>query len=202
MRDAEIDEPRASGGVEQDVARLHVTVDHTALVGVEEGVGDLGSDPHHRLGQERPASREPCGQGFALDELEDDRRALGAHVDVVDRNDSGVAQRGHRACLRLEPSTGGGIGQQVRVEQLHRHGALQLRVEGAPDLGTPADRDLLLEPVAIEDERLVTHRNRSCSSGMMRDALPASDGAKAKPRTSTTGRRPTFPPARSAADAS
>ena len=44
LRQAEVGDPGVAQGVEQDVVRLDVAVDHPALVGVIERVGHLGAD--------------------------------------------------------------------------------------------------------------------------------------------------------------
>jgi hypothetical protein len=67
------------------------------------------------------------------------------------------------------------VGQQVRMEELHRDRAFEPLVEGAPHLGGTAARQQLVQPEAIEDPAL-GHGNRSRSRSMTSVEAPASDG--------------------------
>ena len=100
--DAEVGQLRVAGGVEEDVLRLDVAMDHVLVVGEIEGIGELRRD----------FKRPVLGQGTPLiDELLERRSREVFHRDVagaidgspvVCANDVGMAQpdRGLRFALK------------------------------------------------------------------------------------------------------
>ena len=64
-----------------------------------------------------------------------------------------MRERGGGAGLRAEALAGRLVGEQVRVQQLHRDRAVELLVMSQPDLGGAAAADALFEAVSVEDER-------------------------------------------------
>ena len=56
---AEVGEPRAAVGIEQDVLRLHVPVEDAAPVGGRERAGDIAPEPHGRIRVEPAALAHP-----------------------------------------------------------------------------------------------------------------------------------------------
>ncbi len=99
MRDAEVDQPGAAVGREQHVSRLDVAMDHAALVGVEERLGDVGRDARRLAWLERTGSRDPGAQRLAVHELHDQRRRLAGRIHVVDVHDHRMRQAGGGARL-------------------------------------------------------------------------------------------------------
>ena len=136
-------------GREQHVARLHVAVHHPVVVGVGEGVGDLG--PERRdLGRRQGVAGPQLGpQAPALDELHDDER-LGAAAPVVDPHDVGVVQARRGPGFPLEPfRRGRGDG---RRRHLDRDDPLQQAVAGAVDVAHAARTQPDPELVAVGEE--------------------------------------------------
>src|SRR5262249_12973931 len=96
---AEIGHHRAAGGVEQDVGRLDVAVDQTALVGVVQRLGNSGRN-FHRLRDGRPGLFQALLQVGPFDEFGDEEAgAVLATANVVDWHDVGVVQAGEDARL-------------------------------------------------------------------------------------------------------
>ena len=85
--------------VEQDVVRLDVAVDHTALVRVGERVGDLAQDPSRLVRREHAALVQALGEVVAVDVRHHEEDELLLLVDGVDRDD--VRMRELRGRLRL-----------------------------------------------------------------------------------------------------
>ena len=102
LRDAEVGDLHAAAGREQHVAGLHVAVHDAVVVGVREGVGDLGAERRDLGGREGVAGPQLGPQAPALDELHDDER-LGAAAPVVDHHDVGVVQARRGPGFALEP---------------------------------------------------------------------------------------------------
>jgi hypothetical protein len=101
---------------------------------------------------ERPLAADELLERLALDVLEDDvgsadavRPAVvgGLLTGVDDRHDVGVVELGDRARLAAKALELVGVGGDLAMHQLDRHGPLEHRVEGAidgrhaspPDLG-------------------------------------------------------------------
>ena len=156
--DAEIDQARAAVRGEQDIARLHVAVDHAALMGVEERLGDVGCDRDCVCGRERTLARDARCQRLAIDQLHHERRRFPGGIHVVDLDDRRVSEAGRGARLGHEPLARCLVGQQVGMQPLHGHIASQLLVLRAPDLGAPAGGEALEKPIPTEDQRFVHAR--------------------------------------------
>ena len=68
-----------------------IAVDHPALVGVQEGVGERNADLHDLLVAERLRG-EQRGEGLAVDELGDQVEGVVLDAGLVQRDDRGVAE--------------------------------------------------------------------------------------------------------------
>ena len=87
---AEVHQVRPAVVVEHDVRRLDVAVDDAVVVGVVQGLGDLGDQLGRVAERDRPVP-QPVGQGLALDELLDQvARAVVGLADLVEGDDAGV----------------------------------------------------------------------------------------------------------------
>ncbi len=101
-RDPEIHDLHAAVGQHHDVAGLHVAVDHPALVGDGEGLGDLGRDLHRFRRRERAAADE-VAKLAPVEKLHRDEGDVRFAAHVVDRDDGGMADAAGRARLLEEP---------------------------------------------------------------------------------------------------
>ncbi|MEZ5318299.1 MAG: hypothetical protein R2752_12940 [Vicinamibacterales bacterium] len=148
-RDAEVEQPRAPIGGEDDVLRLQVAVDHARRVrGLKCRRHRIG-EFEGLAGRHRPA-REPRGERLALDVLHDDevaRRRIGR--DFVHAADTGMVHRGD----------GAGLAQQLapRVvvggarEELDGDPPLQTGIPGKEDLAHTAGAQGALQAI-VPDE--------------------------------------------------
>ena len=96
----EIRHERLAGFVEQDVARLDVSMDQPLLVGVVQRLGHRRHQLHGFM-QRQPGMLEPRGKVGAVDELGNDEAGelLGA-ADIMHRHDVGMVQVGDGAGFR------------------------------------------------------------------------------------------------------
>ena len=143
--------------------RLEIPVDHSVLVGTGEGLADLQAVLQRVLQRQRLACHHLV-ESAAVDQLHGDEVAASNLVDLVDRDDVAVVEA--RRCLRFlgEALARRVVGQGPLVQQLQRHRAPQLGVEGAVDDAHAAAADLL-EDLEVEESLAdhgegVAHRSR------------------------------------------
>ena len=72
-----------------------------------------------------------------------------------------MVQGGNKLCFALEPGDKMGVLFQIRVQQLDRDVALELRIERFPDLGHAPMAQLLLELIFAEASWTCTHHSLS-----------------------------------------
>jgi len=121
-------------------------VDHAALVGRLQRLGDLQRGPQRLLTGHR-AARKLLGEIFALDELHGQEARAPVLMDAIDAGDVRMVERGEEPRLALEAGQPVGIaGEEVR-QQLDRDLAVQRGVHRLPDGPHPPLADLLGEPV-------------------------------------------------------
>src|SRR6185436_11304683 len=127
---------------DEQVLRLQVAVDDAALVRGGKPARDLNRVVDRLGRRDPPLLLQAVAQRLALEQLHhrvDDARFV---ADVVDGEDVGMIERGHRPRLALEAreAIGGGVG--LRGKDLDRDLAPEPRVVGAIDLAhaAPADR--------------------------------------------------------------
>ncbi len=147
-RDPEVGDLHLPVGPDQDVARLHVTVDEASGVGGCEGPCDAAPDPRDLARRQRAASAQDGGEVLPVDQLHDDVRAAGVLAEVVDRDDVGVAQRGRRLGLLPEARREVGVAQVLGAEKLERDVATELGIGGTVDGRHPATAQQLDQVVA------------------------------------------------------
>src|SRR5439155_17836231 len=131
--------------VEEDVRRLQVAMDETAVVELREARRDPPGDAG-RLGVRQWPLRQPLLERPAVQPLERHERAGLSLAVVVDAHDVLVPECGEGLRLTAEPAEVRG-----RREDLQRDGAVERRVVRAPDLGHRAVALQLFEPVAPGD---------------------------------------------------
>ena len=111
-------------GVEQDVGRLQVAVDHPALVGELDGFRHL----HHQLGglpgQQR-AIGQAVGEALTLDEAHTEVMLALVLADLVNRHDAGVIKVGRSLGLGVEPLDVGLVGELTGEDHLERDRTIQ-----------------------------------------------------------------------------
>ena len=130
---AEIHDVRLALVVDQDVARLYVSVDQPLLVGVMQRLGH-GRDEFRRLLTRKPGLLEPRRQIGPLDILGDDEeRKFRRASHVVNRDDVRMFEAGHGAGFGQIQFGIFGASDPIGVGHLDGDGAMQLFVMGQID---------------------------------------------------------------------
>ena len=148
--EAEVDElDREGAGVisEENIGGFEVAVDEAVLVGVGQGIAELGGDLDGLF--------EGLGFAFlearAFDQLHDEVGHVAVFADVVDGDNVRVAEGGRGAGL-AEEALAGVADLEVGAEDLDRNRALEVRIPGAEDDAHAAAADLLVEAVAVGED--------------------------------------------------
>ncbi len=128
----EIEQLDPRGG-EHDVAGLEVAVDHAALVGSIESIGDLDADLHD-LRQRDGTFFESFGQGFALQMLHDQEARPFLLTHIEERADVGVREGRDHLGFALEALLDLGRGGQVVRKHLDRDRAIETAIASQVDL--------------------------------------------------------------------
>jgi hypothetical protein len=150
--------------VEQHVARLEVAVEHAALVRVRERLRDFAGDPQ-RLERIESRPRKPYVERLAAEQLEHEIGTRLASTCVVQGDDRGMVEAGHRFRLFAQPRS---------LQQL------QLSLEWPKDL----DGDLAIQ-LGIE---CFVHGAESAASELAQD-LESADESAAQKLTGPTAAR-------------
>ena len=168
LRDAEVGEvgvPAPAGPGDQDVRRLHVAVHKAARVRGVEGVGDL-RDHLDGVARLHPA---PAGdhrrEVGALDEPHREVDVPVVLTRVVDRHHVRMVEGGGDAGLAAEPLPELRVVGQLRVDDLHGHGAVQRELVGLVDHAHPAAAGHGVDPQAADDGADVGGDHRAIMSG-------------------------------------
>ncbi len=115
-----------AGAGQQDVGRLHVTVQHASAVRVVQRVGDPFDDLHGPLGRQR--HRVDGGRVDPVDVLHADPQLFALGATIEDGDDAGMVEPGGEIGLPLEPRANTRVGEQVPIEQLERGQPVQPRM--------------------------------------------------------------------------
>jgi hypothetical protein len=144
----EVGEHGPSGrGVEQNVLRLDVPVDHARPSRGVERRGQVGHDMRHGGRIEPPVADETLAQAFPLDLVHDVvEKAVGVPRGV-DGDDVGVPEAGDGARLRQEAAPDRLVGGELRVHRLDGDAAVERGVGGEEDDAHAAPPQLAFEPV-------------------------------------------------------
>jgi hypothetical protein len=133
--DAEVEDLYDAIGGAHYVGGFQVAVDDAFFVGGFEGGGDLAGCI------ERFLFRQRATDGFALDELHDQRGAFGGFFEAVDLGDVGVVQRGEDFGFAGEAGEAFGVAGELGWEELDGYFAIESGVAGAPDFAHAAGAD-------------------------------------------------------------
>ena len=130
----EVGDAQPAIGVEEEIGRLDVTMDHAPSVGVLEPGGDLDAHLDRLFGSEERPGVEHLPQTAAGQVLEDQIGLIVLFAPVVDLEDVGVVEGCRRPSLGPETLEEGGIAGQGRMEDLDGHPAMQGDVVGQIDV--------------------------------------------------------------------
>jgi hypothetical protein len=122
---AEVGDPEAAVGVEQQVGRLDVTVDQAALVGVVQSCRRLEPHPHRLLRGQEGIGVVDLAEAAPGQVLEHQIRLVVLLAPVEHLQDVRVVEGGDGPRLGPEPPEEVGVTGQGRVEDLDGHPAVQ-----------------------------------------------------------------------------
>jgi hypothetical protein len=101
--DAEVRHQGATGSCfEQDVVRLHVTVDQALRMSMRQGPGHLAQNARTFCAGQRPTRAYTLGEGLAIHERHHIVDKLARLGDRMDRDDVWMRELGSEACLAQE----------------------------------------------------------------------------------------------------
>ncbi len=112
--------------VDQDIARLDVTVHHAGSVGRRKGTAELTSNRRHRRDLHR--ARGESGAEVLCQQAHHDVGPTGLAPVVVDRNDVGVLEVGHELRLSIETPDEISVVRQLGADRLDRNLAAHARL--------------------------------------------------------------------------
>jgi hypothetical protein len=128
-REAEVTDAHAAVAAHEHVFRLEVAMHEAGCMRGCEPVACR--DEHLQHSALAPRCAQPVAQRRAVHELHRDEELLALRVgaDVVDRDNVGVGELGHRAGLARQPiSELGALGTGVGMQDLDRHSSIELGV--------------------------------------------------------------------------
>ncbi len=149
LGDPEVGEQHSAVGGDEDVARLHVAVHHSCLVGRIERTGNARADVDRELGAELLLLVEQLTQALAVDELHHDGLTAVVLDRVVHRHDVRMVQLGDGDRLTTESFGHDGIGREIGFQQLDRHLARERQVGAEPHLGHASLREPTLQAISL-----------------------------------------------------
>lgn len=157
LRDPEVGEQDTAVGREQDVARLHVPVQHTGGVRSAQRAQHPQPDPCGLGRFEAPLLLDLVGQRVALHQLHDDPRPVVVFQHVMDGDDGRVVDPGGGPRLGVGPGEQPGplaLGDVQRgCQLLDRDGAVQHLIVGTPNPAHATAADGFDKPVAAREEQ-------------------------------------------------
>ena len=145
----EIEDLRGAARRDEDVLGLQVAVHDSAGVRRRQAAGDRRRDVQRLRPRQRAAAQTPP-QRLAFEELGDKEEVAVLLADVVDGEDAGMRQRGHRPRLAGESRDGVGVEVAVRRQDLDRDVTPEPRVVGTIDLAHAAGSKERDDPVRAE----------------------------------------------------
>ena len=144
---AEVGQPHSAIGLDQHVPRLDIAVHDPLAVRRAQRAREGGANLDAR-GPVEALGREQLRQRRARDVLHDQGQGVVGFDHVVELDDRGMPETAQSLRLPQEALTPV-AGHQMGVQELDRDGAADPRVPGPPDLALPADREPLLNLVAV-----------------------------------------------------
>ena len=130
---AEVHQDDASLLLAHHVAGLDVAIDQPRLVHLCERSSDADPDRRGLMRSERALCGEDVLEGLALDELHAQADLTFMPLHVVDVHDVGIADARQGAAFAQDAFTDDVQGGVLRLQDLQRHFAFELRVPGAID---------------------------------------------------------------------
>ena len=143
---AEVEDLDRAVGVDHDVGRFEVAVDHTLVVRRGKRLGDRDGDVEQRL-ERHATGRYLCVERPPLDERHRQKMGLVVLLDREDGDDVRVVEGREGARFPPETLEPRGIGRDLGWQDLEGDAAVEPRVAGEKDLAHPAFANLLDQAV-------------------------------------------------------
>ena len=124
-------------------------MDHAALVGVLDGLGDPAHQRGGLAGRQR-AVGQALGEALPLDEAHREVMLALVLADLVDRHDARMVEVGGRLGLGVEPLDVGLVGELAGEDHLERDGPVEAHLPGLEDDAHAAAGDLADDLVVAE----------------------------------------------------
>jgi hypothetical protein len=144
QRDAEVTQQGTSVWSEEDVGRLHVTVDDASGVHIGQRAGQVDTEPAS-LAVGKWTLSQPVRERRAGDEFENDVGLVAVVASIEDSDEAAVVEARQDANLGVEPAHVGG----PDTKRLDGDVPVQLDVAGPKDVGHSALGQELGDAIAI-----------------------------------------------------
>jgi hypothetical protein len=135
---------------DEDIRRLHVSMNETPFMCSVERGSDLFDDRERALGLKRSVTAQKRAKVGAGDVAHRDVEELPEFARLVDRDDVRMVERRSELRLAEEPLAKGIVFTQLRREELQRNLSLQAKIVCAVDDAHPAAPEDALEVVLAE----------------------------------------------------
>ena len=150
FRETEVQDLHVPELGQENVARLDVAVDDPLVVGRVQRIGDLDADVNQLMDLQRPV-HEAVAQRAPPHQFHHDEGLSFVLVDVEDRTDVAVVQRGCRARFGSKPANRLLVLHQIIGEEFERDRAPEAEVVRPIDDAHAAGADLADDPVMVRD---------------------------------------------------
>jgi len=151
VRDAEVGELHTAVFVNEDVLRLHVTVNDALRMGLAERVGELKRNADRDLGRHFFVLQNEVLQRGAGEKLGRDVRLIRRlPAVVVDLENVGMPQPGHALGLAGEPGSSFARPLQMRMKHLERDEPVERAIARSVDGSHSAVADLVEDLVLLQ----------------------------------------------------
>src|SRR5262249_4575194 len=127
FRQPEVEYLHHAGGRKFDVGGLQISMNDSTLVSRFQRVGDLACDVE-RFDDREWSGRDAVGQGFAVDELQDQRGRTAQIIEAMDGADVWMVQRCEEPGFSIEATAALGIRIENVRKDLDRDVASELGV--------------------------------------------------------------------------
>ena len=150
LGNTEIAQLHPTVGTNEDVCRLHVSVNYAVLMSVAEACSKLQANLYSVSRGKRWTFVEDCSQVATFDKFHDDRVVIVCGSDrVVDGDDRWVGQARGGLSFAAKSREHGWIGREMTVEHLDCNASPQVVIEALPNLGHATSTDAFAQLIAV-----------------------------------------------------
>lgn len=148
---SKVDQLDLSVACDEHVGGFEIAVQDALAMGMCESIKSLCKDRNGRLWAETLATSEHGVDIAPVDKLHHHKQAISFVQKVVQRNEVGVIQSGHRTGFLDESFAETCVSFKIRREGFDCDGLAGQNVGGLEDLSHPAFADLFLEDIVLAD---------------------------------------------------